>query len=72
LLKKDFVVQELTMLLICPILKGIFGKDNGLEMIDGPLSGLHSRALIITDAQGTILYTDKLVRSADEPNYELH
>jgi thiol peroxidase len=50
--------------------EGIFGKDNGLEMIDGPLSGLHSRALIITDAQGTILYTEQVGEIADEPNYE--
>ncbi|WP_367752525.1 thiol peroxidase [Flavobacterium sp. WC2430] len=49
---------------------GEFGKVNGLEIVDGPLAGLHSRALIVTDADGTIIHTEQVGEIADEPNYE--
>ncbi|NRT16670.1 thiol peroxidase [Flavobacterium sp. 28A] len=49
---------------------GDFGKTNGLEIVDGPLAGLHSRAIIVADANGTILYTEQVNEIADEPNYE--
>jgi thiol peroxidase len=49
---------------------GEFGKTNGLEILDGPLAGLHSRVLIVTDPTGTILHTEQVNEIADEPNYE--
>ena len=36
---------------------GSFGKDYGLEIVDGPLSGLHSRVVIVLDESGTVKYT---------------
>jgi len=50
--------------------EGSFGKANGLEIVDGPLAGLHSRVLIVTDAEGTILHTEQVGEIANEPNYE--
>jgi thiol peroxidase len=49
---------------------GSFGKTNGLEIIDGVLAGLHSRAVIVIDEKGTILHTEQVQEIADEPNYE--
>ena len=49
---------------------GSFGKSNGLEIIDGVLAGLHSRAVIVIDEKGTILHTEQVNEIADEPNYE--
>ena len=49
---------------------GSFGKTNGLEIIDGVLAGLHSRAVIVIDEKGTILHTEQVKEIADEPNYE--
>ncbi|MEZ7499593.1 thiol peroxidase [Flavobacterium sp. Arc3] len=49
---------------------GEFGKTNGLEIVDGPLAGLHSRALIVVDTNGTIIYTEQVPEIADEPNYD--
>ena len=46
-----------------------FGKDYGLEMIDGPLAGLLSRWVIAIDPNGTVLYTEQVPEVADEPNY---
>lgn len=49
---------------------GEFGKNNGLEITDGPLAGLHSRVIIVTDANGVITHTEQVAEIADEPNYE--
>ena len=46
-----------------------FGKDYGLEMVDGPLAGLLSRCVIVIDPNGTILYTEQVPEVAEEPNY---
>jgi len=46
-----------------------FGKDYGLEMIDGPLFNLHSRAVIVIDSVGTITHTEQVIEIVDEPNY---
>ncbi|MFQ3174803.1 MAG: thiol peroxidase [Flavobacterium sp.] len=50
--------------------EGSFGKTNGLEILDGPLAGLHSRAIIVVDANGKITYAEQVPEIADEPNYE--
>lgn len=49
---------------------GKFGKEYGLEMIDGPLSALHSRVVIVLDEKGVIKYAEQVAEIADEPNYE--
>ena len=46
-----------------------FGKDYGLEMVDGPLAGLLSRCVIVIDPNGTVLYTEQVPEVAEEPNY---
>lgn len=49
---------------------GQFGKDYNLEIVDGPLANLHSRAVIVVDEDGTVLYTEQVPEIVDEPNYE--
>lgn len=49
---------------------GSFGKDYGLEMVDGPFAGLHSRAVIVIDENGTIKYTQQVENISNEPDYE--
>jgi len=49
---------------------GGFGKNYGLEIVDGPLAGLHSRVVIVLDENGTILHTEQVSEIANEPNYE--
>jgi thiol peroxidase len=46
-----------------------FGGAYGVEMIDGPLAGLLSRAVIVADAAGSILYTEQVPEIAQEPDY---
>lgn len=50
---------------------GTFGADYGLTITDGPLAGLHSRAVIVIDENGLIAYAEQVPEIAQEPNYEL-
>ena len=46
-----------------------FGKDYGLEIIDGPLEGLLSRVVIVLDENCKILYTQQVKEIGEEPDY---
>lgn len=50
--------------------KGKFGKSYGLTIETGPLTDLHSRAIVILNEQGEVIYTEQVSEIADEPNYE--
>ncbi len=50
---------------------GQFGKDYGLEIVDGPLAGLNSRCVVVIDETGKIIYTEQVKETTEEPNYEL-
>ncbi|GAB5417381.1 MAG: thiol peroxidase [Crocinitomicaceae bacterium] len=49
---------------------GAFGKTYGLELVDGPLAGLHSRCIVVVDTEGRIIHTEQVPETVDEPNYE--
>ena len=49
---------------------GAFGKDYGLEFTDSIFKGLHSRAVIVLDENGKVIYSEQVAEIADEPNYE--
>ena len=49
---------------------GSFGKDYGLNFIDGPLEALHSRCVVVLDENGVVLHTEQVEEIADEPNYK--
>ncbi len=48
---------------------GDFGKTYGLEIVDGPLKGLHSRAVVVIDATGKVIYNQQVPEIVDEPDY---
>ncbi len=48
---------------------GAFGKNYGLEIIDGPLQNLHSRVVIILNEEGKIIYTEQVPDIVNEPDY---
>lgn len=50
--------------------RGSFADDYGLKITDGPLKGLASRAVIILDEEGKIIYTEQVPEIAQEPNYD--
>ncbi len=47
-----------------------FGEQFGVQMTDGPLKGLLSRAVIVTDANGKIVYTEQVPEVTQEPDYD--
>lgn len=47
-----------------------FGKDYGVLMTAGPLRGLLSRAVVVLDENGKVLYTEQVPEITQEPNYE--
>jgi thiol peroxidase len=47
-----------------------FGKDYGVTMTDGPLAGLLSRAVVVIDENGTVVYTEQVPEITQEPDYE--
>lgn len=46
-----------------------FGKDYGVEMIDGPFEGLLSRAVIVLDENGIVLHSQQVSSIDEEPDY---
>lgn len=46
-----------------------FGKDYGVTLVDTPLAGLLARAVVVLDAEGTVLHRELVADIADEPNY---
>jgi thiol peroxidase len=58
------------VLMLSDFANGSFGKDYGLEITNGPLANLHSRAVIVLDANGIVIHTEQVADIVDEPNYE--
>jgi len=49
---------------------GSFGKSFNLEIVDGPLKGLHSRSVIVLDENGKVIYSEQVAETVNEPNYD--
>ncbi len=49
---------------------GEFGKKYGVEIADGPMQNLHSRAVVVLDEDGVVTYTEQVPEIAQEPDYE--
>ncbi|ARD42370.1 thiol peroxidase [Actinomyces gaoshouyii] len=50
--------------------RSTFGTDYGVTITDTPMAGLLSRAVVVLDAQGTVLYTEQVPDISQEPDYE--
>lgn len=48
---------------------GNFGKNYGVEMTNGALRGLHSRAVVVLDENGKVLYNQQVPAIGEEPDY---
>jgi thiol peroxidase len=46
-----------------------FGKSYGVEIKDGPLAGILSRAVVVLDASNKVVYTQQVTEIHDEPDY---
>lgn len=49
---------------------GGFGINYGLQVVDGPMAGLNSRAVVILDENHEVTYREQVPEVSQEPNYE--
>jgi thioredoxin-dependent peroxiredoxin len=47
-----------------------FAEKFGLKILDGGMAGLCSRAVIVLDEGGKVLYTEQVPEITQEPNYD--
>lgn len=46
-----------------------FGKDYGVTITTGPIAGLLSRAVVVIDATGKVVYSEQVPDISQEPDY---
>jgi len=47
-----------------------FGKNLGIRIMDGPMTGLLARAVVVADSNGKIIYNQLVKEIKTEPDYE--
>ena len=50
--------------------RGDFGKQYGVTIQSGGMSGLFSRAVVVLDESGKVVYTEQVPEIGQEPNYD--
>lgn len=58
------------VLLLSSFRSEAFGKDYGVKITSGPLTGLMSRAVVIIDESVKVICTEQVPEIVQEPNYE--
>lgn len=48
---------------------GNFGQNYGVEMTSGALQALHSRAVVVLDEDGKVIYSQQVPSIGEEPDY---
>lgn len=51
-------------------LRSSFARDYGLEIVDGPLAGLCSRAVLVLDEANRVVYRQQVPEIGQEPDYQ--
>ena len=47
-----------------------FGENYGVQIIEGPLAGMFSRAVVVLDENNTVVHREQIEDIGLEPNYE--
>ena len=50
--------------------RNTLGEDYGVTMVSGPMEGLLSRAVVVIDEDGRVVYTEQLPEIGTEPDYD--
>lgn len=50
--------------------RSAFGDHYGVIIAEGPLTGLFSRAVVVIDETGKVIYTEQVPEIAQEPDYD--
>lgn len=62
--------QGLKNIVTLSTLRSRFGKEYGVQIKDGPLAGLMSRAVLVLDGNNRIVYAQQVPDIAQEPDYD--
>jgi thiol peroxidase len=46
-----------------------FGENYGVQIMEGPLAGMFSRAVVVLDENNTVVHEEHIEDLAKEPNY---
>lgn len=49
---------------------GTFGQDYGVTFADSAFATLLSRSIVVINKDGSVVYTEQVAETADEPNYK--
>lgn len=70
-LKRFCGVENLTKVIPTSVFRyPEFGKNYGVSIKEGVLRGLLSRAIVVLDEQGKVIYTQQVPELSNEPDYE--
>ncbi len=47
-----------------------FGENYGVHIVDGPLAGMFSPAVVVVDENNTVVYREHIADAATEPDYQ--
>lgn len=47
-----------------------FGQNYGVQIVDGPLAGMFSRAVVVLDENNTVVHKEQIEDISTEPNYD--
>lgn len=47
-----------------------FGENYGVQIVEGPLAGMFSRAIVVLDENNTVVHNQQIEDIATEPDYE--
>jgi len=47
-----------------------FGENYGVQIVEGPLAGMFSRAVVVMDENNTVVYREQIEDISQEPDYE--
>lgn len=47
-----------------------FGKEYGVQIVDGPLANLLARAVVVIDKDGKVMYSQLVNEITEEPDYD--
>ena len=46
-----------------------FGENYGVQIVDGPLAGMFSRAIVVLDENNTVVHVEQIEDITNEPDY---
>ena len=46
-----------------------FGENYGVQIVEGPLAGMFSRAVVVLDENNTVVHSEQIADIGDEPDY---